>query len=161
MKILKNIPVRHLPMFMQFLVHLFHCCFLLIESIRCCVSCKSGEADRSNAFFHLDAIIILIFIKGFSWVPLWASAVCTALIEQGSHLFLIVSDFTLWAPQHVWRVCGHQDFKLSSEMCLLHAHRLKYVYQMCVEFAYLYKYLTYVWTYFILLHLLVAKNYSF
>lgn len=54
-------------MFMQFLVHLFHCCFLLIESIRCCVSCKSreasGEADRSNVFFHLDVIIILIFIK--------------------------------------------------------------------------------------------------
>lgn len=46
-------------------------------------------------------------------------------------------------------------------MCLLRARRLKYVYQMCIEFAYLYKYLTYVWTYFILLHLLVAKNYSF
>lgn len=51
--ILKNIPVRHLPMFMQVIVHLFQS----IESIRCCVSSKSreasGEADRSDAFFHL------------------------------------------------------------------------------------------------------------
>lgn len=33
---------------------------LSVESIRCCVSCKSreasGEADRSDAFFHLDVI---------------------------------------------------------------------------------------------------------
>lgn len=35
-------------------------CFQLIESTRYCVSCESreasGEADRSDAFFHLDVI---------------------------------------------------------------------------------------------------------
>lgn len=45
-------------------------------------------------------------------------------------------------------------------MCLLDVHRLKRVYSMHMECAYLYKCLMYVQTYFILLHLLVAKNCS-